>query len=165
MFAARVLRWDDLEGYIHWNVILMYGGAIALGVAIDRSSAANWLASSAIGDVHIPSYVAIVGLAVATLLLSEFMSNAAAVAVMLPIGFSLSAQLGISPISLVLAASIGGGCAFTLPISSAPNTIAFASGYLKMTDFVRVGTLMSLASIIVLLLVARFWWPLLGISV
>jgi sodium-dependent dicarboxylate transporter 2/3/5 len=165
MFAARVLTWDDLEGYIHWNVILMYGGAIALGVAIDRSSAANWLASSAIGDVHIPSYVAIVGLAVATLLLSEFMSNAAAVAVMLPIGFSLSAQLGISPISLVLAASIGGGCAFTLPISSAPNTIAFASGYLKMTDFVRVGTLMSLASIIVLLLVARFWWPLLGISV
>jgi sodium-dependent dicarboxylate transporter 2/3/5 len=163
MFVARVLTWDDLEGYIHWNVILMYGGAIALGVAIDRSNAASWLASGVIGDVHVPAYVAIGGLALATLLLSEFMSNAAAVAVMLPIAFSLSAQLGVSPTALVFAASIGGGCAFTLPISSAPNTIAFASGYLRMTDFVRVGTLMSLASLVILLLVARFWWPVLGI--
>lgn len=163
MFVARILTWEDLEGYIHWNVILMYGGAIALGVAIDRSGAASWLASSFVGGVHIPAYVAIIGLAVATLLLSEFMSNAAAVAVMLPIGFSLAAQLGVTPIALVFAASIGGGCAFTLPISSAPNTIAFASGYLKMTDFVRVGTLMTLTSIIILALVARFWWPLLGI--
>jgi sodium-dependent dicarboxylate transporter 2/3/5 len=163
MFAAGVLHWEDLEGYIHWNVILMYGGAIALGVAIDRSSAAGWLAASAIGDVHIPPYLAIVGLAVATLILSEFMSNAAAVAVMLPIGFSLGPQFGVSPVALVLAASIGGGCAFTLPISSAPNTIAFASGFLRMTDFVRVGTLMTLLSIAILLLVVRFWWPLVGI--
>ena len=164
MFAARVLTWDDLEGYIHWNVILMYGGAIALGVAIDRSSAANWLAAGVVGDIKIPSYVAIIGLAVCTLILSEFMSNAAAVAVMLPIGFSLAAQLGVSPIACVFATSIGGGSAFTLPISSAPNTIAFASGYLRMTDFVRVGTLMSLISIFILLLVARFWWPMLGIQ-
>lgn len=165
MFVSGVLRWEDLEGYIHWNVILMYGGAIALGVAIDRSSAANWLAAGTIGDVKIPSYIAIGGIAIATLILSEFMSNAAAVAVMLPIGFSLVSQLGISPIALVFATSIGGGSAFTLPISSAPNTIAFASGYLRMTDFVRVGTLMSIMAILILLVVARFWWPLLGIQV
>lgn len=163
MFVAGILKWEDLEGYIHWNVILMYGGAIALGVAIDRSSAAGWLAATAIGDVQIPPYLAIVGIAVCTLLLSEFMSNAAAVAVILPLGFSLAPQLGVSPVALVFAASIGGGCAFTLPISSAPNTIAFASGYLRMTDFVRVGTMMTLISIFILLLVARFWWPLIGV--
>jgi sodium-dependent dicarboxylate transporter 2/3/5 len=163
MFATGALQWEDLEGYIHWNVILMYGGAIALGVAIDRSSAASWLAASAIGDVTIPPYLAVVGLGLATLVLSEFMSNAAAVAVMLPIGFSLAAQFGVSPIAVVLAASLGGGSAFTLPISSAPNTIAFASGFLRMTDFVRVGTLMTLISLAILLLVARFWWPIIGI--
>ena len=163
MFVAGSLKWEDLEGYIHWNVILMYGGAIALGVAIDRSGAAGWLAASAIGDVPVPPYLAVIGIAVATLVLSEFMSNAAAVAVMLPIGFSLAAQFGVSPVALVFAASVGGGSAFTLPISSAPNTIAFASGFLRMTDFVRVGTLMTLASLLILLLVARFWWPLLGI--
>jgi sodium-dependent dicarboxylate transporter 2/3/5 len=163
MFAFRVLRWEDLEGYIHWNVVLMYGGAIALGVAIDKSGVAHWLTSTVIGDVRIPPYLGVVGLAVSTLILSEFMSNAAAVAVMLPLGFSLGAQLGASPAALVLAASIGGGLAFTLPISSAPNTIAFASGYLRMTDFLRVGTLMTLLSIAILLLVARFWWPMIGI--
>jgi sodium-dependent dicarboxylate transporter 2/3/5 len=111
----------------------------------------------------VPPYLAHAGTALATLILSEFKSNAAAVAVMLPIGFSLAAQFGVSPVALVFAASVGGGSAFTLPISSAPNTIAFASGFLRMTDFVRVGTLMTLASLLILLLVARFWWPLLGI--
>ncbi|HEU4563502.1 MAG TPA: DASS family sodium-coupled anion symporter [Gemmatimonadaceae bacterium] len=163
MFVLRVLKWEDLEGYIHWSVVLMYGGAIALGVAIDKSGVAHWLAHTVIGDVRVPSYVAAVGLAVSTLVLSEFMSNAAAVAVMLPLGFSLASQLGASPTALVLSASIGAGLAFTLPISSAPNTIAFASGYLRMTDFVRVGTIMTLLSIAILLLVARFWWPLVGV--
>jgi sodium-dependent dicarboxylate transporter 2/3/5 len=163
MFVFRVLRWEDLEGYIHWNVVLMYGGAIALGIAIDRSGVAHWIAQSALGDIRIPPYLAVVGLAVSTLVLSEFMSNAAAVAVMLPLGFSLGSQLGASPEALVLASSIGGGLAFTLPISSAPNTIAFASGYLRMTDFARVGTVMTLVSIAILCLVARFWWPLIGV--
>lgn len=163
MFACRVLAWDDLEGYIHWNVVLMYGGAIALGVAIERTGVAHWLTGAVIGTVRVPPYLAVAGLAVSTLVLSEFMSNAAAVAVMLPLGFSLGSQLGVSPEALVLAASIGGGLAFTLPVSSAPNTIAFASGYLQMADFARVGTLMTLLSIVILLLVVRFWWPVIGL--
>jgi sodium-dependent dicarboxylate transporter 2/3/5 len=163
MFAARVLEWEDLEGYVHWNVVLMYGGAIALGVALDRSGVARWLTGAVVGDVRVPPYLAVVGLGVATLVLSEFMSNAAAVAVMLPLGFSLGGPLGVAPEALVLAASVGAGLAFTLPVSSAPNTIAFASGYVGMADFARVGTAMTAISVLILLLVARVWWPLIGL--
>lgn len=163
LFATRTLRWEELDGYIHWNIVLMYGGAIALGVAIDRTGAAQWVVDATVGPIHVPAYVAITGLAIATLILSEFMSNAAAVAVMLPLAFSLGAPLGVSPQALVLATSIGGGLAFTLPISSAPNAIAFASGYLDMTDYLRAGLLMTIASIILLLAVAAVWWPLIGI--
>src|SRR5690606_15858576 len=122
-----------------------------------------WLAGQVAGDFRIPAAVGLIVLAVATLLLSEVMSNAAAVAVMLPLGFSIAGQLGASPAALVLATSIGAGLAFTLPISSAPNAIAYASGYLGLTDFIRVGTVVTITSIVILLLVALIWWPLIGI--
>jgi sodium-dependent dicarboxylate transporter 2/3/5 len=163
MFALGALSWEDLEGHVHWNVILMYGGAIALGVAIDRAGVARWVATGAFGDTRIPALAAVVGLAVATIVLSEFMSNVAAVAVMLPLGFSLGEPLGIPPATLVLSTSIGAGLAFTLPISSAPNTIAFASRYVGVTDFVRAGTMMTALSIAILIAVAAFWWPLIGL--
>jgi len=66
-------------------------------------------------------------------------------------------------VALTLATSIGAGLDFALPFSSAPNTIVFASGYLRMMDVVKAGALMTLASILVVLLVARVWWPILGI--
>jgi sodium-dependent dicarboxylate transporter 2/3/5 len=163
MFALGALSWEDLEGHVHWNVILMYGGAIALGVAIDRAGVARWVATGALGDTRIPALAAVVSLAVATIVLSEFMSNVAAVAVMLPLGFSLGEPLGIPPAALVLSTSIGAGLAFTLPISSAPNTIAFASRYVGVTDFVRAGTMMTALSIAILIVVAAFWWPVIGL--
>jgi sodium-dependent dicarboxylate transporter 2/3/5 len=163
MFAVRALSWEDLEGHVHWNVLLMYGGAIALGVAIDRAGVARWVATGTLGDARVPPLVAVVGLAVATIVLSEFMSNVAAVAVMLPLGFSLSEPLGIPPTALVLSTSIGAGLAFTLPISSAPNTIAFASRYVGVTDFVRAGTMMTALSVAILIVVAALWWPLIGV--
>jgi sodium-dependent dicarboxylate transporter 2/3/5 len=56
MFGFRVLAWEDLEGYIHWNLILMYGGAIARGVAIDRTGLGRWLVHAAIGGLRVPPY-------------------------------------------------------------------------------------------------------------
>ena len=163
MFATRVLEWEDVEGRIYWGVILMYGGAIALGTAIDRTGAAQWLATTVLGDAGIAPFLAVAALALATLILSEFMSNAAAVAVMLPLAFSLGDGLGVSPVALTLLISFAAGLDFALPISSAPNTIAFGSGYLRMTDFLRAGIVMTVASLLMLLLVAGLWWPLLGL--
>jgi sodium-dependent dicarboxylate transporter 2/3/5 len=160
VFATRVLDWEQAERRIHWNIVLMYGGAIALGVVIDRTGAARWLVEQATGSATIPPVLAITGVALGALLLSEFMSNAAAVAVMLPIAFSLGDQLGLSPVPLVLATSVGAGLDFALPFSSAPNTIAFASGYLRMRDVLQAGGLMTVASILIILLVGWWWWPL-----
>jgi sodium-dependent dicarboxylate transporter 2/3/5 len=163
LFAMRALTWEQAERRIYWNIVLMYGGAIALGIVIDETGAARWLIQSVMDGGQVPPFLAISGVVVGTLVLSEFMSNAAAVAVMLPLAFSLGDQLGASPVALVLATSIGAGLDFALPFSSAPNTIAFASGYLKMTDVLKAGTVMTIVSVLIVLLVARLWWPLLGV--
>lgn len=163
LFMTRVLTWEEAERRIFWNIVLMYGGAIALGVVIDKTGAAKWLVEATVGQAVVAPYMAVAGVVIGTLILSEFMSNAAAVAVMLPLAFSMGDQLGASPVALVLAASIGAGLDFALPFSSAPNTIVFASGYLRMMDVVKAGGLMTIVSVIIVLLVARFWWPILGI--
>jgi sodium-dependent dicarboxylate transporter 2/3/5 len=163
MFAAGILRWPDLEGYVQWGIVLMYGGAIAVGVAIHQTGAADWLVGGVVRDVSVPPYVAVAGLALLGVLLSEVMSNAAAVAVMLPLAFTLAAPLGLTPTAIVLTTCIGTGLAFTLPISSAPNTIAFASGYVRMRDMLLVGSVMTVAQLTILLLVAWLYWPRLGI--
>ncbi|MBC7894857.1 MAG: DASS family sodium-coupled anion symporter [Cytophagaceae bacterium] len=163
LFVFRTMTWAEAERRIFWNIVLMYGGAIALGVAIDKTGGAAWLVERYMAGVSIPPLLAIGLVVVGTLLLSEFMSNAAAVAVMLPLAFSLGSRLGASPVSLTLATSIGAGLDFALPFSSAPNTIVFASGYLRMMDVVKAGGLMTIASIIIVLVVAWLWWPLIGL--
>src|SRR5690606_5960091 len=163
MFATGILRWNDLEGYVQWGIVLMYGGAIAVGVAIHRSGAAEWLVGGVVRGVHVPAFVAGAGLAGLGVLLSDVLSNAAGVAVLLPLAFTLSAPLGLTPTAIVLTTCIGTGFAFKLPISSAPNTIAFASGYVRMRDMLVVGSVMTAAQLTILLLVAWLYWPRIGI--
>jgi sodium-dependent dicarboxylate transporter 2/3/5 len=164
LFATGAITWEQAERRIYWNIVLMYGGAIALGIAIDRTGAARWLVDLLLGDATVSPGLAVALVAVAALGLSEFMSNAAAVAVMLPLAFSLGSQLGASPLALTLATSIGAGLDFALPFSSAPNTIAFSSGYLRMIDVVKAGGLMTVVSVLLVVLLVLVWWPLLGIA-
>jgi sodium-dependent dicarboxylate transporter 2/3/5 len=163
LFAVGVLRWENAERHIHWNIVLMYGGAIALGVLIDKSGAAKWLLDATLGDAKISPLVAVVGAAVITLLLSEFMSNAAAVAAVLPLAFTLGDRVGASPIAMCLATSFGAGLDFMFPISTAPNTIVFASGYLRLRDFIKAGAIMTLGCVLILIVVIRYWWPVIGL--
>jgi sodium-dependent dicarboxylate transporter 2/3/5 len=164
LFVTRAITWEQAERRIYWNIVLMYGGAIALGIAIDRTGAARWLVEALIDEATFSPAIAVAAVAVASLVLSEFMSNAAAVAVMLPLAFSVGSQLGASPVALTLATSIGAGLDFALPFSSAPNTIVFSSGYLRMVDVVKAGGLMTLVSIVLVVLLVLVWWPLIGIA-
>jgi sodium-dependent dicarboxylate transporter 2/3/5 len=163
LFVTRSITWQETEPRMYWNIILMYGGAIALGIVIDRTGAAHWLVDVAFKNAVVPPAVAVVGVALGTLLLSEFMSNVAAVAVMLPLAFSIASQLGASPVALTLATSVGAGLDFALPFSSAPNTIAFSSGYLRMIDVVKAGGLMTIVSVLLVFLLVWVWWPFLGL--
>jgi sodium-dependent dicarboxylate transporter 2/3/5 len=164
LFASRVLTWERAERHVYWNIVLMYGGAIALGSALERTGATRWLLGTLFGDhLAVSPLVAIIGAGVLALLLSEVMSNAAALAVVLPLAFTVGADSGVSPVAMVLSVSFGAGLDFIFPMSTAPNTIIFSSGYFRTSDFVRLGLVMTLASVAILILVVRFWWPVLGL--
>jgi sodium-dependent dicarboxylate transporter 2/3/5 len=164
LFVLKVLTWEKAERHVYWNIVLMYGGAIALGSALDKTGAASWVLHQALGDTVFSPFLTIVGAAVLALLLSEVMSNAAALAVVIPLAFTMAAASGASPTALVLAVSFGAGLDFIFPMSTAPNTIIFSSGYFRTADFVKAGLLMTVASVALLVALVKWWWPLIGLT-
>ena len=90
-------------------------------------------------------------------------SNTAAVAVLIPLGFGIANKFGISPILMVFAITIPAGLPFCLPMGSPPNAISFSAGYYSISQVARKGMFLNLAAILVLMLVMKFYWPLIGL--
>ncbi|RQD75074.1 MAG: SLC13/DASS family transporter, partial [Halanaerobium sp. MSAO_Bac5] len=103
-------------------------------------------------------------LALFTILLTEGVSNVAAVAVILPIAFSISDIYQLNPIIITLSVALPGGLAFMFPMGTPPNAIAFSSGYYKIEDSVKLGIILNIAGWFVYILVLKFYWPLLGLT-
>jgi len=161
MFALRLATWKAMESHVNWGVILMYGGAIAIGKALTVTGAAVWLAHLMVPDSLIGLGLLAL-LALLTLFFTEGVSNAAAVAVVLPIAIPLGAAAEIDPVFVALAVGIVSGFAFMLPMGTPPNAMIFGSGFVRASSMLRFGAVLSLASFALFMLAATFWWPVLG---
>ena len=163
LFLLQVLRWEDAERYVNWGVALMYGGAIAVGGALDRTGATTWLAEVLLPDVMGPwTTVALIMILAAAL--TEVVSNAAVIAVILPISLPLAVQAGLDPHLLVWLVPISAGFAFILPTSTPAMAMVFGTGYLQLRH-TMVGGLVTIVSWISLLVMAAVVWPLLGLEI
>ncbi|MBN2055315.1 DASS family sodium-coupled anion symporter, partial [bacterium] len=163
LFFLRVVRWHEVEEYVNWGVIVMYGGAIMVGNALTETHAIEWVTTNLLGIGGLSPFGIMIFLIVASILLTEGISNVATVAVMVPLGFGLVESLHISPLLVVLAVTVPAGLPFCLPIGSPPNAIAYSSRFFDVGDVIRRGLFLNLAAVIILILVARFYWPLLGL--
>jgi sodium-dependent dicarboxylate transporter 2/3/5 len=164
LFVFQALTWNDVERYVNWGVILMYGGAIALAAALEITGAAKWIVTYLLGFVELSPFVLISFVALISIVLTEAMSNAAVVALILPIAFELGDTVpGISPMIMVFSVALPAGLAFSLPIGTPPNAIAYSARYHRIRDSVKVGVLLNLTALAVFLLVARFYWPRIGV--
>ena len=163
LFTLQILSWEDAERYVNWGVALMYGGAIAVGGALHQTGATDWLASTLIPDA-MSAWVALALIGLITAALTEVISNAAVIAVVLPIALPIALQAGLAPHTLVWLVPLAAGFAFVLPTSTPAMAMVFGTGYLRTKDTL-VGIGVTLASLIGLVLMARFLWPLLGLDV
>ncbi len=165
LFVFGLIKWKEVEEYVNWGVILMYGGAITLGYALDKTGAAAWAANVTIMK-WISSPIAMVAVfSLISIILTEFMSNAAVIALFLPVGLSIANQMGIDPKVITIAIAMPSGLAFTLPIGTPANAIAYSSGYLKMRDMLIPGLIMEIVAWIVFVTIGYFYWPLLGMKI
>ncbi|MBN2409451.1 MAG: DASS family sodium-coupled anion symporter [Candidatus Aminicenantes bacterium] len=159
VFVLNIAKWLDVMDYVNWGVIIMYGGAIALGKALAETEAIDWLAGSLLGGGTVSIFLLIVVLSALSKALTELISNAAAVVILVPFSFGFVSSLGASPEVLVLAVTIPAGLAFCLPVGTPPNAIAFSSGYFSIRGIIRPALLISAVSWVVFLLFVKFYWP------
>lgn len=165
LFIFKLVTWKDIEEYVNWGIILMYGGAITLGAAVEKSGAAAWLANAIVGDWADNPLLVISILSLLTILLTEGMSNAAVIAVFLPVGIGMAGRLNIDPKVIAYAIAIPAGLAFSFPMSTPANAIAVSSGYVNTRDMAKAGIVMMLIAWIVFNIVVRLYWPIAGIKI
>ncbi len=164
LFVIGAMTWNDVEKYVNWGVILMYGGAIALAAALQLTGAARWMVTSVLGSLPLDPFTLIAFVAVVSMILTEAMSNAAVVALVLPIAFELGDTVpGVTPLVMVFAVALPAGLAFSLPIGTPPNAIAYSARYHRLRDSVRVGVIMNLTALTTFLLVAKYYWKWIGV--
>jgi len=163
LFVFRLVQWADIESNVNWGIILMYGGAIALGSALHSSGASEWVVSNTLGQMNLTPLQLVILIGIFSLTLTEFISNVAVVSVMMPIGLGLSQAYGISPEMITLAIALPSGLSYMMPMGTPATAIAYSSGFMTQREFLVYGTLMNFLSLGVFALVAWLYWPLLGL--
>ena len=127
LHALRLASWRDIEKGTDWGVLLLFGGGLTLSDVLARSGAAAWLAAQLGGPLATLPVVVCLGLMVLfALILTEFTSNTASAALLIPLFLGLAPQINGTPLAVLVA--VGTSCAFLLPVATPPNAIVFGSG-------------------------------------
>lgn len=157
--ATRVVEWKDIEKTVDWGVLLLFGGGICLSNVLKATGTSVFLAqelSQLLNQMGIfVTLLAVIGFVV---FLTEFASNTASAALLIPIFASIAEMLGVSPITLSVIIAISASCAFMLPVATPPNALVFASGHIAQKDMMRVGIVLNLVCIVTLSIIAHFFW-------
>lgn len=172
IFVLGLVRWKEISENINWGIILMYGGAIALGRAVDASGALEWLApkiliipegmADKLGGS--PIFWLLVILSFSSVFLTELFSNSAVVALLLPISIKMAISLESDPTAMTYAIAIPAGLGFIMPMGTPAIALAYSSGYLKVKEIALPGLILNLSGWIFFVLVVKFLWPLMGIK-
>jgi solute carrier family 13 (sodium-dependent dicarboxylate transporter), member 2/3/5 len=161
-----LVRWEDVNSGVNWGVVLLYAAAISLGVEMQATGAAQWLASTVVSLLHPIGADRGLGLQAAMSLLTIGVSNTmtagAAVAVLGPIVLRTASIVGEDPIIFGFVTAISSSFGYLTPAAQPAFTIIYASGYLKGTDFLKIGLRMMVLSMVFLFVMMAVYWPLLG---
>ncbi|EOH0514233.1 DASS family sodium-coupled anion symporter [Vibrio fluvialis] len=156
---ARVVHWKDIEKTADWGVLLLFGGGICLSNVLKQTGTSVFLAnelSAMIADLGLLFIVLVI--AAFVVFLTEFASNTASAALLIPVFASVAEAFGVSPVLLSVLIAVAASCAFMLPVATPPNAIVFATGHIKQSEMMRVGMFLNIACIALLSAIAMFFW-------
>lgn len=160
VFAGVITEKAALQS-IDLKTVLLFGGSLALASALDSTGAGSLIADTivgALGENPNPIILLLV-IFVVTCVLTNFMSNTATTALMVPISVSLAQSLGADPRAVVIATVIAGSCAYATPIGMPANTMVVGLGGYKFNDYVKAGLLLIAVSFILCMVLLPIFFP------
>lgn len=159
--GETLMDWPAAMG-IPWGVLIFFGGGLALAKGFEDSGLAAWIGNWMNGLSNLPAALTLLVILIIVVILSEIASNIATISIMLPILAALSGVIGADTLGLLFSAGLAASIGFGLPIATAPNTIVFSAGYLRVRDMTKAGFLLDMIAILLLMafiytLLPVFW--------
>lgn len=156
--ASRVTTWNELQEGTEWGVLFLFGGGLTLSYVLSHTGASKIMAEGIVSLIEGKHYYIICLIIAAFIVcLTEFTSNTASAALLVPIFISIAESLNIDPRAFALIIGFGASCAFMMPVGTPPNAIAFSTGIVKQSDMLRSYKL-SIVCIITISLIGYFFW-------
>ena len=161
LVVTGVLSEKEALASIDLKVVLLFGGSLTLAKALDTTGAGELIADKIVGLLGADSnpIVLLLVIFIVTCALTNFMSNTATTALMIPIAVSLANNLGADPRAVVIATVIAGSCAYATPIGMPANTMVVGLGGYKFKDYVKSGLPLILVSFVICMILLPILFP------
>ena len=161
MVLTGVLTMDEAYDAIEWKSVFLIAGMLPMGIAMQNSGTALFLAEKIIEVVgNWGPEAVMMGIFLMTALTTEVMSNAAATVLVTPIAIDAARNLSANPQTFVMAVVIAAATSFLMPIGHQANVLVFGPGGYKFGDYTKVGVWLNIIIFFVVLIFLPIIWPL-----
>ena len=161
MILAGALRIEEAYEAVDWRTVFLVAGMLPLGLAMELTGTAEFLADIMLG-VFGPfgALATLAGIYLLAALITQPMSNAAAIVLIVPIALNTAMGLGANYKTFTMAVVIGAATSFLSPVGHKANVLVFGPGGYKFTDYARVGAILTVLLLIVSMIFLPIFWPL-----
>lgn len=148
-----IISWEDTKR-LPWGILILFGGGICLAKSLEDVKLIQMIGEyiSARGEINLWVLVAV--LAAIGLFLTELMSNVALTTIFVPVVFGIANAFGYDPLLLAMPVTFSASCAFSLPVSTPPNAVLFASGYIRLYDMIKAGIVLNIISLVIIVVLS-----------
>jgi sodium-dependent dicarboxylate transporter 2/3/5 len=150
-WTKMTLEWKDAVQGVEWGTLLLFGGGLAMGGMMYSTGLSAWIGNQIISMMggH-PSEVVLVGVfCIISLLMSELTSHTAATNMIGPLAIGAALSAGFSPVPVAVGVALSASLGFMLPVSTPPNAIVYASGYVPITKMIKTGVYIDFIGILI----------------
>lgn len=160
LLASRAVRTQEMYGLIEWRLLVLIAGMISFGTAMEKSGADRYLANLIVQTVGDYGGLAVLaGFFVLTVAMTQPMSNQAAALVVLPVALKTALALGLNPRTFAITITYAASCSFLTPLEPA-CVLIFTPGRYRFLDFVKVGSILTVAVFAIVMILVPLIWPL-----
>jgi solute carrier family 13 (sodium-dependent dicarboxylate transporter), member 2/3/5 len=157
-----LLDWEAAKE-LPWGVLLLFGGGLSLAAAVSANGVDVFIGEQLGGLAGVPLWLLVGAIVLAIIFMTEFTSNTATAAALVPIIGGVAIVIGVDPIMLAVPAALAATCAFALPVATPPNAIVFGSGHVTVGQMVRAGVVLNvIGTMLITIAVVLLAGPVLG---
>ena len=157
--VTGIASWKEVQENTEWGVLFLFGGGLTLSSVLTHSGASKIMADGIVFIIEGGHYY-VMALIVAAFIvcLTEFTSNTASAALLVPIFISIAQALNMPPLGFAMIIGLGASCAFMMPVGTPPNAIVYSTGFVKQSEMIRVGKFIDLTCMLIIGTIAYIFW-------